>query len=302
MRMLRIPRQWAVLLLSIGGFVALFGEPVMALARDWWNDPEAGHGLLLAPAALWLAWRSRPSRTTQWRSGAGSQAIGLGILLAAVLLRYLSGLAAELFTMRMSVVLGLVGITAYYLGFRQVRAWWLPFALLALSVPLPAVVRGTITLPLQLQASRIGATLLEWRDVPVRLSGNILELPGRKLFVTEACSGLRSLTALVALSVFMGGTMLRTWIGRAGLVAGGIGIAIGVNAIRVFLTGFLVTFADPSLAEGFLHLSEGWFLFLLSLALIAIWAATIRRVERWRFAFRTTAGSGAATAPVEVAP
>jgi EpsI family protein len=32
------------------------------------------------------------------------------------------------------------------------------------------------------------------RHVPVRLAGNVIQLPGRTLFVTEACSGLRSLT------------------------------------------------------------------------------------------------------------
>src|SRR5437867_3934651 len=39
-------------------FVALFALPFATLVRDWWSLPEAGHGLLLAPVAVWLAWRS----------------------------------------------------------------------------------------------------------------------------------------------------------------------------------------------------------------------------------------------------
>lgn len=259
----------------MGAFAALFGEPIRLLVRDWWQDPEAGQGLLLAPAAAWLAWRSRPLTPP-----APNHAWGLVFLLAAILLRYLSGLAAELFTMRMSVVLALAGITTYYLGLRQLRAWWLPFILLVLSVPLPEVVRSSITLPLQFRASRAGATLLEWRGVPVRLSGNIIEVPGRTLFVTEACSGLRSLMALISLSVLMGALLLRTWAGRAVLLAAAVLIAIGINAVRVFLTGFLVVFVDPKLADGFLHLSEGWLLFLVSLALIGACAWTLGHVER----------------------
>ena len=74
-------------------FAILFSKPAVLLVRDWWNDPDAGHGLLLAPLAIWLAWRSglvpaRPARVS-----------GALILTGAVLLRYLSGLAAELFTM-----------------------------------------------------------------------------------------------------------------------------------------------------------------------------------------------------------
>jgi hypothetical protein len=39
-------------------FAVLFARPLQLLARDWWDNPEAGHGLLLAPLALWFAWKS----------------------------------------------------------------------------------------------------------------------------------------------------------------------------------------------------------------------------------------------------
>ena len=69
------------------------------------------------------------------------------LLALAILLRYLSGLAAELFTMRMSL-LGAVGaLIIHRWGVRQVLHWWLPALLLILSVPLPAVVLGTLALP-----------------------------------------------------------------------------------------------------------------------------------------------------------
>ena len=268
-------RTLAILLPSAGAFAVLFGQPIVSLVRDWWTDPEAAHGLLLAPVAIWLGWRARPTVP-----GSPNRALGLVVLAGAILLRYLSGLAAEQFTMRLSVIVALAGLTAYYLGVRQVRTWWLPFALLVLSVPLPEVVRGSLTLPLQFRASRAGAALLEWRGVPVRLSGNIIEVPGRKLFVTEACSGLRSLTALFSISVLIGAVVLRTWIGRLALMGGAVLVAIGVNAVRVFLTGFLVVFANPGVADGFLHLSEGWLLFVASLALTAAGAWLLSRIER----------------------
>lgn len=245
-------------------FAVLFGEPIRLLVRDWWSDPEAGHGLLLAPVAVWLTWRAGV------REGARPNiALGIVLLLAAILIRYVSGLAAELFTMRMSVLLGLAGVTTYFLGFRQVLAWWLPFTLLGLSVPIPEVLKSAITLPLQFRASRVGAALLEWRNVPVRLTGNIILVPGHQLFVTEACSGLRSLTALISLSVLMGALWLRSVSTRVLMLGAAIAVAIMVNALRVFLTGFLVVYVDPKMGEGFMHLTEGWLLFVVSLALIA---------------------------------
>jgi len=41
-----------------------------------------------------------------------------------------------------------------------------------------------------------------------------------------------------------------------------------VNAVRVFLTGFFVYFISPEMGQGFLHLSEGWLLFVVSLAIL----------------------------------
>ncbi|HEU5169931.1 MAG TPA: exosortase/archaeosortase family protein [Gemmatimonadales bacterium] len=265
------PRDAAPAALAAVAAAVLFARPAILLARDWWNDAEAGHGLLLAPLALWLAWRRglAPDR-------APSPAAGTVLLLGAVLLRYLSGLAAELFTMRFSIVLAAAGLTVFAWGFGQLRRWWLPATLLVLSIPLPALVTNALALPLQFKASSMGAALLDWRHVPVRLAGNVIQLPGRQLFVTEACSGLRSLTALLSLGVLIGGLWLRSVPGRVLILLLAVPVAIIVNALRVFLTGFLVYFVDPKLGEGFMHLTEGWLLFVVAFVILggAAWLAS----------------------------
>ena len=241
-------------------FALLFAQPIVLLVRDWWTLPEAGHGLLLAPVAVWLAWKAGIRR-----GAVGNPALGVALLLLAIAVRYMSGLAAELFTMRASMVMALGGLTIYHYGFRQLLHWWLPFLLGSLSIPLPELITQALALPLQFKASQMGAALLEMRDIPVRLTGNVIRIPGNELFVTEACSGLRSLTALLALAVLLSGLVLRSPVTRALLVLLAIPIAVVVNGVRVFLTGFLVYFVDPALGKGFMHLTEGWLLFLVSL-------------------------------------
>ena len=251
------------LLAAAAGFGALFTPTLVALARDWWVSPDAGHGLLLGPLAIWLAYRSgidRNSRPAQWT--------GLILLAGAVLLRFAGALAVEVFSQRMAMLGGLAGLTLFFFGWGQLLRWWLPAALLLLSIPLPAIVLNELALPLQLQASRMGAALLEWRRIPVRLSGNVILLPGHQLFVTEACSGLRSLTALISLGLLLGALWLRTPLLRAMLIVAGVVLAVLVNAVRVFLTGFFVYFISPEMGQGFLHLSEGWLLFVLSFAIL----------------------------------
>ena len=268
-------------------FVALFGEPFISLASDWWHLPEAGHGLLLAPVSVWLAWQSGIREGAQ-----PNRVAGLLILTIAVLVRCAAGLAAELFTMRGSIVLALAGLTVYHFGFRQLVRWWLPFTLAALSVPLPEIVTQALALPLQFRASRMGAELLRLRNVPVLLAGNVIRLPGHELFVTEACSGLRSLTALLSVAVLMSALVLQTLVGRIVLVFLAIPIAIVVNGIRVFLTGFLVYFVSPALGNGFLHFTEGWLLFLVSLVSLALVAGVEVVAERRIVGWRTRARAG----------
>jgi len=280
------PLGWsATVPLSVGavGFLILFATPFRLLLLDWWNDPEAAHGLLLAPLAVWLAWRQGVMK----KSEAGPRPIlGILILIAAIALRYASGLAAELFTMRMSMLAAMIGVIVAVRGVRQLRLWWLPISLVFLSVPLPAVVMGSLALPLQFEASRMGAALLEWRQVPVLLSGNVIHIPGQSLFVTEACSGLRSLTALLALGVLQGGLWLRAPTARILLLLVTLPVAMAVNGVRVFLTGFLVFFVAPELGEGFMHYTEGWVLFLVSFGILGGVTWTLMSIESRLKSFR----------------
>jgi exosortase len=193
----------------------------------------------------------------------------------------MSALAAELFTMRMSLLGAGMALIVFAWGFRQILKWWLPLALLVLSVPLPAVILTTLAFPLQLKASAIGATLLQWRDIPVQLAGNVIHLPGQSLFVTEACSGLRSLTALTSLGLLMGGIWLRYPTLRVFLLVLTVPVAILINGVRVFLTGFLVFFVDPALGEGFMHITEGWVMFVAAFAILGTITWVLAQGENW---------------------
>jgi exosortase len=264
---------WAV---AAAAFLVLYWEPLRMLLIDWWSEPDAGHGLLLGPLAVILAWRRGFTKDAR-----PQPVLGLVLLAGAVLLRYASGLAAEFFTMRISMFGAMIALIVFVWGLNQVRHWWLPLALFLLAIPLPQVVLGSLALPLQFQASRFGAAMLDWRHVPVLLQGNVIHLPGQSLFVTEACSGLRSLTALLSLGVLIGGMWLRTPVLRVALIALAIPIAMLLNGLRIFITGFLVYFIDPSLGAGIMHYTEGWALFVAAFALLGCVAWLLIHFESW---------------------
>lgn len=261
-------------LLTAALFAFLYARPAYLLVRDWWSNPEAGHGLLLAPLALWFAYKS--GITPEARPNRG---LGATLLVLGVGFRWVADLAAELFVMRGSMLLGLAGLVVWHFGVRQLVRWWLPFTLLALSIPLPELILSRVALPLQFMASKIGAALLAWREIPVLLTGNVIRIPGHELFVAEACSGLRSLTALISLGVLLGAITLRHPATRALLLLAVLPVAILLNGVRVFLTGFLVFFVDPALGEGFMHLTEGMLVFVVAFAILGAISWVFGQVE-----------------------
>ena len=98
--------------------------------------------------------------------------------------------------------------------------------------------------------------------------------------MAEACSGLRSLTALLSLGVLLGAITLKHALSRVLLLAIAIPVAIMLNGVRVFLTGFLVYFVDPKLGEGFMHITEGWLIFLVAFMILGGVAWLLLAAER----------------------
>ena len=276
---------WLPLALTAAAFVFLFAKPAVTLAGDWWNNPEAGHGLLLAPFAVYLAWKKIGIKD----GTAPNLVVGVGLLVFAVLIRFAAGLAAELFTLKLSMLLAGIGLVMCYWGVKQAVAWWLPITLVFLSIPLPELVLNAIALPLQFKASQIGAALLAARDIPVILTGNVIKVPGHELFVAEACSGLRSLTALLSLGVLIGGMFLRTPYSRLFLVVATLPIAVLINGVRIFLTGFLILFVSPETAKGFMHTTEGWAMFIVAFAILGGLAWVVLRIENRMLGIRPPA-------------
>ena len=71
-----------------------------------------------------------------------------------------------------------------------------------------------------------------------------------------------------------------------------IPIAIVINGVRVFLTGFLVLFVSPEMGEGFMHTSEGMLMFGAAFFFTAIVAWLLSKGEG--LVLRSTTKTGVA--------
>jgi exosortase len=162
-----------------------------------------------------------------------------------------------------------------------VRELTFPLLLLPFMIPIPAVIYNQITFPLQLFASQVAEFCLMLINIPVLREGNVLELASQKLSVAEACSGIRSLLMLTFLSLVYAYVFdKKVWM-RWVLFVCTIPIAIVANAGRVTITGILSEI-DPELATGIFHETEGFVIFAIALAMLALTHALINWVAKLR--------------------
>ena len=54
-----------------------------------------------------------------------------------------------------------------------------------------------------------------------------------------------------------------------------------LNGVRVFLTGFLVYYVNPALADGFMHMTEGWMIFVIAFAILGALAWALVQMESY---------------------
>lgn len=282
---------WVSAIVVLAAIAVTYRDVAVGLVRQWSTDDNYSHGFVVLPLALWFAWERRaalralPLAPSRW---------GLFLIGASLTLLVTGTLGAELFLARVSLIGVAAGLVLFLAGRAHLRALAFPLAFLLLMIPLPALIFNRIAFPLQLLASRAGATALEWASVPVLREGNVLVLATTTLEVAEACSGIRSLVSLATLAIVLGQFSLGTRWGRAALALASVPVAIVANAGRVAGTGLAAHFWSPEAAEGFFHAFSGWIVFGVAFAALLAVQRLVGRAEERRPGLRPVTAPGMA--------
>lgn len=248
-----------------------------SLVGQWIDDPNYTHGLFVVPMALVLAWkrRERLMETPPKVSYAGL------VVVAVAGAIYLLGIAAaELFTMRFSLVVAVFGLTLLMQGWGRTRVLLFPLLFLLLMIPVPYILYYKLTFPLQVESSKITSALLTTLGMPVVRTGNVIHLEGYTLEVVTACSGLRSMMTLGTLAIFMTDFFRFGKLGNVLLVALAIPIAVLANTTRLVMTAGIAAIAGSETADSFLHELSGIAVFLVGLVMLAISAGLIEWIAK----------------------
>lgn len=167
-------------------------------------------------------------------------------------------------------ILCLAGLVLSFGGLQSFRVLLPALIYLAFAVPLPRLIEVALTAKMQLLSSTLGVIILQFLGISVFQDGNIIDLGQAKLQVVEACSGLRYLFPLMSLGFLIAFLFNGTFWKRALIFLSTIPLTLGMNSLRIAVTGILVNIFGPGAAEGIMHDAEGFFVFGLCLALLFI--------------------------------
>src|SRR6516165_11321170 len=245
--------------------VGLYAPVLWRLGRQWYEDPDYSHGFLVPLLSAYLIWQRRDKLAAVVRKPSN---LGLLVVLFALGLLFLGSLGAELFLTRISIIFMICGLIIYFSGWALLRALAFPLAFLLFAIPIPVLIYNEIVFPLQFIASRFATSVLETLNLfPIMREGNVLIMPGMRLEVVEACSGIRSLMSLLALAAGYGYLAEKSVAVRCFLFLAMIPLAIISNGTRVMITALMTNYIGPKAAEGFMHEFSGWVIFVVATVL-----------------------------------
>ncbi len=251
----------------LASLVALYFPYLQKLVTDWGRNDDYSHGYFIPFISFYMAYLIKDRLVSLKIKPALS---GLVILFAGLALLVIAKIGSEYFLQRFSLVLVLLGIVLFLFGWQYFKQLSIPILYLIFMIPLPAIIWNKIAFPLQLFGSFLTEHVVRFLGIPVFREGNILYLAETTLEVVTACSGLRSLVTMFALSsllVWMSPLSKgRKWV----LFFIAAPTAIVANIIRLTTTAILASFYGAEVADGFLHDFSGLFTFVIGLSLLLL--------------------------------
>ncbi len=274
-------------LLPVIGIALLFLACLLVTFRDglgfmvtMWDDPQYSHASMIPLVAFYLFWLR--AKELKALDPAGSW-LGILCVVFGLGLQVLGALSAVYEIPMYGFVISIWGLVIAAIGLTGLRVLWVPLVYLLFMVPLADFLESRLTFGLQLLSSQIGVAMIRLAGISVFLQGNIIDLGTYKLQVAEACSGMRYLFPLMSFGFLCAVLFRGQWWQRAIIFLSTIPITILMNSFRIGVIGILVNYYGIEMAEGFLHLFEGWVVFMICVLVLFFEIWIFARLEKQGF-------------------
>jgi exosortase len=247
------------------------------LITVWVGDAELSYGALIPPVVAFLIWSRRDQLRKATESGWN---FGLLITLVGCVLLIMANLSSNLLLGSLALTASAIGLIGFVWGKEKLRITAAPLSLLILMAPIPSYLLGELSWYLKVASSAVSSGVLRVLGIAVYQDGNLLRLPHYILEVREACSGTRSVFALIALSAILGvGSDLKLW-KKIALLASAPILALVGNIIRIVGTGLLAVHFESLVANESLHLAWGIAVFCGMVTMLLCFVSLLKWIDR----------------------
>jgi exosortase D (VPLPA-CTERM-specific) len=271
--------------------VRIYWSGLQQMVHQWLSDETYGHGLLVPFITGYLIWRARH------RVGAApvaQQWWGLLPLIVGAGLYFLGEIGALYVLVQLSLWFVGLGLLIAAQGMPRAKRLAFPLCYLLTAIPLPQFLYQGLSSQMQLLSSAAGVGWLQMIGITAFRDGNVIDLGPIQLQVVDACSGLRYLFPLCSLALLFGYLHRGGMWQRIILVLSSLPLAILLNGLRIAAVGILIESFGLASAEGFLHLFEGWVIFLVSVGILWVEMLLLNRISSHATRPMTTAIGDAA--------
>ncbi|MDA8388751.1 MAG: exosortase [Nitrospiraceae bacterium] len=229
-----------------------------------WRFADYGQGPLVLAAFLWLLWRRKEVFSGPVDERAHPFFLAL---MACGLLMYLFGSAEKTLVIEsISMIPVFIGAAGLLFGGGAARRILFPALYLLFLVPPPLFMIDMITSPMKKMATAASVLILRGIGYPAGRTGVLLRIGDYMLVVGRACSGMRSLVALMAVGALYAYLRKMPGLKRAFLLASVLPISIGANVARLVALALVTYYFGEAAGRGLLHEALGLFVFLAALA------------------------------------
>jgi exosortase D (VPLPA-CTERM-specific) len=257
-------------------FLFAYWIPLRAMVFTWWENEDYSYGFLIPLVTAYLFWEKRHVLK---KAQVKSAWIVLPLLIFFVLLSIYGILGSSGNISMPAIPILIILYAAFCYGIQIVKRLILPLGFMVFMVPVPAVIDRTIGLYLKAISSKLGGAFIGLFNIPVHVSGNVIDLGITQLQVVDACSGLRYMFPLLAIGVLYAYLFERVAWKRILCVVMTIPIGVLTNAFRIGITGILANSYGPEVAQGFFHGFSSWILFLVAFAFLFLLGWILRFIS-----------------------
>ena len=280
-RMFGTRRTFSQHFLPLVVFGGLWYLLIKHLSEYWAADPQYSFGWfgpVICGYLLFIGWITRPQPEPATSQGAKWSFWIAGVAFLPTWMVVQPNPDWRLISWLLTLEIVILSLCAIY--FMGGRSWLRHFAFsicfILTTLPWPGGVETCITQGLMQLAAWLTVEFLNIFNIAAQQHGNLIEVKTGLLGIDEACSGIRSLQAIVMVSLFLGELYRATWRRRVFFLLSGMGIAFLCNVGRTFFlswiaekngidsvpkwhdsAGFIILFICFFVLWGLVHLASG---------------------------------------------